>query len=215
MAMLKWLWNTVIDHRLFWRQTRRSSKMKIVLLAMSAIVASYLVYDRWVTSALAPESGSVADQAPLIALTPRYRVEEEPKSARPEKPAVVVSREELPPANEAVTSGSLPERTPVDIDLGIKSRVLKLFREWKLRNAGTEKKQVGGAFKVDMAELLTEIKLRGPHTEQGIKNLMIRVLREAGVGRDEVEFVADGILSEARRDGSIKGHHRANRLTSP
>jgi len=38
---------------------------------------------------------------------------------------------------------------------------------------------------------------------------MVRILREE-VGSDEVDTVVDGILEEARRDGSIPGHHRTN-----
>lgn len=102
------------------------------------------------------------------------------------------------------------EAAPLQVGLAVKTRIRKLLEEWKLRNAGTEKRQLGTAFKVDMAVLLSEIKLMGPHTEAGIRKLMLRVLPELGVARDEVGTVADEILKQARRDGAKGGHARSH-----
>lgn len=98
--------------------------------------------------------------------------------------------------------------SPEPVDPWLRMKVGRLFDEWKRRNASTGKKQP--VFAVDMAEVLSEIKMRGPFTDQVIASQFTKILIEFGVSRDEAGMVAGGIIKEAARDGMKGGHDRTS-----
>jgi hypothetical protein len=97
-----------------------------------------------------------------------------------------------------------PTPTPAPTDPWLRGKVARLFEEWKRRNASTDKKQ--HVYLLDMAEVLSEIKMRGPYTDQVIASKFTKILIEMGVSPDEAGMVAAGILKEAARDGTMGGH---------
>ena len=109
-----------------------------------------------------------------------------------------------------------PEPEPVAVaapqptDPWLRTKVTRLLDEWKRRNAGTEKKQY--ALRTDMGTILSEIKMRGPHTEIAIKAAFGKALVELGVDSQEVAEVVKGIWNEADRDGKKGGHNRTSEL---
>jgi hypothetical protein len=123
--------------------------------------------------------------------------------------------QEWRPASSAaplVAATPTPTPTPEPIDPAVLSKVSKLFEEWKLRNAGTERKQLGSAYKTDMAQLVSEIKLRGPYTDEGLKSLFQRFLAEQGrVDKSEIESVAESMIREAGLEGSLGGMDKYDR----
>jgi len=182
--------------------------MKTLLFLVAATVGGIFAYEKWLASGRGSDARS--DRLPWVSAATKFSLRDGAKSSAPERRPD--ERGAVKPVAIAVGGASAGTRSPAaasEFDPAVKSRVLKMFREWKYRNAGTEKKQDGRAYKIDMADLLSEIKLIGPHTEVAIRKLMVRILREE-VGSDEVDTVVDAILEEARRDGSIQGHHRTN-----
>ena len=111
-----------------------------------------------------------------------------------------------PEAEPVVAAPPPPEK----VDFFIKSRVRKLFDEWKRRalnqggvgSRGAESKIVDSL--VDMPREVMEIRRtlfsRLKHTEDAMKSEMKLALREIGVAEDELESVVQGIFAEAASD---------------
>lgn len=116
-----------------------------------------------------------------------------------------------PTSAPAPSVETTPDPTPEPIDPWLRGRVGRLFDEWKRRNASTDRKQ--HVYMVDMAEILSEIRMRGPFTDQVIASQFTRILVDLGVSREEAGAVANGIMKEAARDGLTGGHHRASKAS--
>jgi hypothetical protein len=115
------------------------------------------------------------------------------------------------PSKSAVASEASGAPSEMEIVDSISlMRVDRLFKEWKRRNAGTQKKQYGVAT-IDMADEIASIRFRGPYTRNGIqKALAAALVSECDVQSGESRQIAAGIMSEAERDGRIGGHNRSN-----
>ena len=106
-----------------------------------------------------------------------------------------------------------PTPAPKPVDPSIKAYVDRMYGEWKERSLGTQRKQLGSR-RSDMAELLTQIRRRlgglGVHSDSAVRQEIIRALQELGVVPEECSFVANGLLSEAGKDGLKGSHNRSN-----
>jgi hypothetical protein len=90
----------------------------------------------------------------------------------------------------------LARRSP---DRDFQAVVQRLYEEWRHRHASTERMQYG--VRRDMSQLLSRIKLRGPHLESAILHDLRLGLLELGVDPREAQQVAASILAEAEKDG--------------
>ena len=100
---------------------------------------------------------------------------------------------EPPPA---LPAAKVVEAKPEPVNFAVKSRVRKLFDEWKRRNLGNADSQLGSAA-VDPASELTEIRKTlfrdGVHSEAAVLDVIKRALRDLGVPENEIDEVASGI----------------------
>ena len=96
----------------------------------------------------------------------------------------------------ALPTAEVVEAKPEPVNYTIKSRVRKLFDEWKRRNLGNADSQLGSAA-VDPASELTEIRKilfrDGVHSEAAVLDVIKRALRDVGVSENEIDEVASGI----------------------
>lgn len=108
--------------------------------------------------------------------------------AKPEPP---------PPPPPAVPAAKMVAAKPEPVNFAVKSRVRKLFEEWKRRSLGNAGSQLGSAT-VDPASELTEIRQtlfrEGVHSEDAVHDVIKRALRELGVAEKELNEVAAGIV---------------------
>jgi hypothetical protein len=104
---------------------------------------------------------------------------------------------EPPPPPPPVPAAKVVEVKPEPVNFAVKSRVRKLFDEWKRRNLGNADSQLGSAT-VDPASELTEIRKTlfrdGVHSEAAVLDVIKRALRELGVAEKELNEVAAGIV---------------------
>jgi hypothetical protein len=102
-----------------------------------------------------------------------------------------------PPPPPPVPAAKVVEAKPEPVNFAVKSRVRKLFEEWKRRNLGNAGSQLGSAT-VDPGSELTEIRKTlfrdGVHSEAAVLDVIKRALRELGVAEKEINEVAAGIL---------------------
>ena len=104
--------------------------------------------------------------------------------------------EPSPPPPPPVPAAKAVEAKPEPVNFAVKSRVRKLFEEWKRRNLGNAGSQLGTAT-VDPASELTEIRKTlfrdGVHSEAAVLDVIKRALRELGVAEKELNEVGSGI----------------------
>ena len=104
---------------------------------------------------------------------------------------------EPPPPPPPLPNAKVVEAKPEPVNFAVKSRVRKLFEEWKRRNLGNAGSQLGSAT-VDPASELTEIRKTlfrdGVHSEAAVHDVIKRALRELGVAEKEINEVAAGIV---------------------
>ncbi len=103
---------------------------------------------------------------------------------------------EPPPPLPALPTAEVVEAKPEPVNFAIKSRVRKLFEEWKRRNLSNADSQLGSAA-VDPASELTVIRKTlfrdGVHSEAAVLDVIKRALRDLGVPENEIDEVASGI----------------------
>jgi hypothetical protein len=104
---------------------------------------------------------------------------------------------EPPPPPPPLPDAKVVEAKPEPVSFSVKSRVRKLFEEWKRRNLGDAGSQLGSAT-VDPASELTEIRKTlfrdGVHSEAAVHDVIKRALCELGVAEKELNEVAAGIV---------------------
>jgi hypothetical protein len=101
----------------------------------------------------------------------------------------------------AVAAADAP---PAAVDFNVKTRVRKMFEEWKRRQLMSS--QPHGARLSNMSRELDELRkylfANAVHSEKGLHALLSHALRELGVSKEESEQVARGFIAEARKDAA-------------
>ena len=107
-----------------------------------------------------------------------------------------LAKPEPPPPPLPLPAAKVVVAKPEPVNFAVKSRVRKLFEEWKRRSLGNARSQLGSA-SVDPASELTEIRKTifrdGVHSEAAVLDMIKRALRELGVAENELNEVAIGI----------------------
>ena len=90
------------------------------------------------------------------------------------------------------------EAKPEPVDFAIRSRVRKLFQEWKRRELGDGNGQLGVAA-IDPGEEIRQIRQslfrEGRYSESAVAEVVTRSLRELGVAESEISAAASGVMS--------------------
>ena len=93
---------------------------------------------------------------------------------------------------------------PGPVDFHVKTRVRKLFDEWKRRQLTGS--QPHGARLTDMSREMDDVRKylfgKSVHSEEGLVDALRNALRELGVVEEELDQLAKGIIAEARKDAS-------------
>ena len=96
---------------------------------------------------------------------------------------------------------------PAPVDFAVKTRVRKMFEEWKRRQLTSS--QPHGARLTDMSRELDDVRRhlfgKAIHGEKGLQEIIENALRELGVSGAELKQLAKNIIAEARKDASRGG----------
>ena len=121
-----------------------------------------------------------------------------------------VYQKRLAPAEaEPEAKATLAAPTPVQNDR-IRSRVRRMYEEWKARSLATQKVQQS-ARRADIAVLLTEIRKilgddNGVHSPEALEKAISHWLP---VAESEKSYVYQRLLEEANKDGQRGGHDKS------
>lgn len=97
-----------------------------------------------------------------------------------------------PPAPPPVVAAK-----PEPVNFAIRSRVRKLFEEWKRRNLGNPIVEHGAPAIVPASEfnqIRKSLYAEGIYAGDAVRDVVVRSLRELGVAEREIGEVSDGIL---------------------
>jgi len=87
---------------------------------------------------------------------------------------------------------------PEPVNFAVKSRVRKLFEEWKrqeLRTSSGEHSVAAVKASEEIKQIRQYLFREGHYSEGAIHDLVVRSLREMGVAESEIQVAANGVLS--------------------
>lgn len=113
-------------------------------------------------------------------------------------PALRSSYQSGAAVEEPLPQAAAPQAKPTTVDFVIRSRVKKLFEEWKRRKLAYPGHEIG-ASGVKPAEEFSEIRKALFHdrdyAEEAVYEAVVKALRELHVAEDEINEVAVGVLN--------------------